>query len=312
MRVVVAGTPEVAVPALDALVASSHDVVAVLTRPDAPLGRKRILTPSPLAARAEALNIPVLKSAKPGEEVIAQLRELGAELGVVVAYGALLREPVLAALPFGWINLHFSALPKWRGAAPLQRAIMAGESETALTVFQLEQGLDTGPIFSSVPVPLPATKTSGELLEEYAVQGAELLVTVVNGLEEGSLAATPQIGDATHAAKLTRDDGLIDWTRDAQLVSAQIRSVTPEPGARTEYDGAWLKVHAIAASTAHTVPELVPGEVTAHGKQLYVGTGTDPIELITVQPAGKQAMSAMDWWRGTTQGRTTDERLMLG
>lgn len=310
MRVVVAGTPEVAVPTLDALMASEHEVVAVLTRPDAPLGRKRIMTPSPLAARAEALGVPILKSAKPDEEVIRQLRELGVELGVVVAYGALLTQPVLDAIPHGWVNLHFSALPKWRGAAPLQRAVMAGERTSALTVFQLEAGLDTGPIFKSTPADLDPTKTSGELLADFAVTGADLVVDVVDGIASAALVSVPQVGEPTHAAKLTRDDGHIDWHREAWLVSSHIRGVTPEPGARALIGEDWLKIHEIA-DAADAGIELAPGELGIVAKRLFVGTATTPIELLRVQPAGKQAMTAMDWWRGMSTRLAEGDRVTL-
>lgn len=304
MRIAFAGTPEVAVPALEALAASGHEIVAVLTRPDAPLGRKRVLTPSPVAARAEELGLHVIRSAKPREDVVAELRSLEVELGVVVAYGALLRLPMLEAPAHGWINLHFSLLPKLRGAAPLQWAVLAGDAETGISIFRLEEGLDTGPVFAQRAVPIPPEATSGELLAELARDASDDLLAVVDAIAAGTAVARPQEGEPTHAPKLGPADGVVDWTLPAELVHARIRGATPEPGAASELDGQRLKLHAVRRLEAEErAPELAPGEVRMAAKRVYAGTGSEPIRLLRVQPAGKQAMDADAWWRG--RGRET-------
>lgn len=299
MRIAFAGTPEVAVPALEALAGSGHELAAVLTRPDAPLGRKRVLTPSPVAARAEELGIEVIKAARPGEDVVARLRELEVELGVIVAYGALLRAPMLEAPARGWINLHFSLLPKLRGAAPLQRAVLAGDAETGISIFQLEEGLDTGPLFAQRAVPVPPEATSGELLAELARDAAPDLLAVVDAIADGSARPRPQEGEPTLAPKLTAEDGRIDWSLPAELVHARIRGATPEPGAACELDGGRFKVHAARRLEAgEQAPELAPGAVRMSGRRVYAGTGSEPLRLARVQPAGKAAMDAEAWWRG--------------
>lgn len=301
MRIAFAGTPEVAVPALDALAASEHEIAAILTRPDAPLGRKRLLTPSPVAARAAELGLPTIRSSRPRDEVTAQLAELGVELGVVVAYGALLRRPLLDAPEHGWINLHFSLLPKLRGAAPLQRAVLANEPETGISIFQLEEGLDTGPVFAQRAVPVPPEATSGELLASLAADAAPDLLAVVDAIADGSAVATPQAGEPTHAPKLEAADGRIDWSLPAELVHARIRGATPEPGAACELDGGRFKIHAVRRlEPGEAAPSLAPGELALAAGRVYAGTATEPIRLLRVQPAGKAAMDADAWWRGRT------------
>lgn len=302
MRIAFAGTPEVAVPVLDALAASSHEVALVLTRPDAPLGRKRTLTPSPVAARADELGIPVERIARPSEATAARTRAAKVDLGVVVAYGAILRQEMLDAPRLGWINLHFSALPAWRGAAPVQRAMMAGEPATALSVFQLDNGMDTGPLYSQTPVPFTDEETAGEALTRLSRLGAHDVLRVVDALEAGSAVATPQAGAPTVAPKLTLADGLVDWHAPAERVIAHIRGVTPEPGAASVLAGARFKLHAVRRWSADA-PRLAPGEVTLHRRAVLVGTDDWPIELTTVQPFGKPSMPADAWWRGQASER---------
>lgn len=295
MRIVFAGTPEVAVPSLTALLDSAHEVVAVVTRPDAPQGRKRILTPSPVAAEAEEAGVPVIRAARADDALTDAVAALGADLGVVVAYGALLRRPLLDTPRLGWINLHFSLLPLWRGAAPVQRSVMAGDRETGASVFQLEAGMDTGPVFATMTRPISATDTAGSLLKALALDGAGLLGRVVDSLADGSATAIPQDGAPTHAAKLTIDDARIDVYRTRDEVSAQIRGVTPEPGAFVETEGGRLKLHEIASGVGVGIPA---GSIVRQGKSVLLGTTTAPLELRRVQPAGKTAMTAADWWRG--------------
>ena len=298
MRIVVAGTPDVAVPTLNAIAESEHEVVAVLTRPDAPLGRKRVLTPSPTAARADELGLRVIKSARPGTAEVDQLAALGPDLGVVVAYGAILDTAMLDVPKHGWINLHFSLLPKLRGAAPLQRAIMAGGPTTGISIFQLEEGLDTGPVYLQREHAIPSEATSGELLRELAERSTGDVLDVVNSFAAGTAVATPQSGEVTHAPKLTAADAPIDWNREARLVHAHIRAVTPEPGAVTRVDGARLKIHRVKRANEVGELRLKPGEVTEHERRVFVGCADEPIEVIEVQPAGKKSMPADAWWRG--------------
>ncbi|MFJ4160642.1 methionyl-tRNA formyltransferase [Microbacterium testaceum] len=295
MRLVFAGTPAVAVPSLRALAAGPHEIAAAITRSDAPLGRKRVLTPSPVAQVADELGIPVIKADRLDAEVTARIAELEPDLGVIVAYGGLVREPLLSTPAHGWINLHFSLLPRWRGAAPVQRALMAGDAVTGASVFQLVAALDAGDVFAEERYAVPAGATSATVLDDLADIGAPLLAGVVDGIADGSAVATPQRGEPTLAPKLTLDDGALDLTRDAETLLHQIAGVTPEPGAHTTFDGARFKVLRAAPSDA---PPLPPGRVAASGKDVVVGTGTTPLRLDTVQPAGKGAMNASDWFRG--------------
>ena len=296
LRLVFAGSPPAAVPSLRALVASRHDVVAVVTRQDAPLGRKRVLTPTPVADAAEEAGIPVLKANRIGplEPRIAELRPA---LGVIVAYGGLIREPLLSTPRLGWINLHFSLLPRWRGAAPVQRAIIAGDRETGAAVFQLVPELDAGPVFGTLEQPIGANETAGHLLESLAVSGAGLLARVVDELDAGTAVPVPQEGEATLAPKLELVDGSLDWSRPAAELDARIRGTTPEPGAFALLPGdERLKV--LDARIAYDDTRLAPGAFELRAGRLLVGTGTEPLHLVTVHPAGKRAMAAADWWRG--------------
>lgn len=303
LRLVFAGSPAAAVPSLEALVASEHEVAAVLTRADSPQGRKRVLTPTPVARSAESRGLPVIKANRLDDEVTRQIMELRPDLGVIVAYGALVREPLLSAPRLGWINLHFSLLPRWRGAAPVQRAIIAGDEITGASVFQLVPELDAGDVFGVLTEPIGAQQSAGSLLESLSVSGAELLRRVVDALADGSAHAEPQVGDVTLAPKLTIDDGRLDWSASAPMLHARIRGVTPEPGAFTTVDGARFKV--LRASIARDAPHLAPGVLQQSGGAVLVGTGTDPLELESVQPAGKTVMRAADWWRGRPAGAAT-------
>ncbi|MGN6219679.1 MAG: methionyl-tRNA formyltransferase [Microbacterium sp.] len=297
MRLVFAGTPAPAVPSLRLLAASEHDIVAVVTRRDAPLGRKRVLTPSPVAAAADELGLPVIRADRLDADVTAEIAALQPDLGVIVAYGGLVREPLLSTPAHGWINLHFSLLPRWRGAAPVQHALIAGDAATGASVFQLVPELDAGDVFGELAMDTPAEATAGELLATLAEQGARLLGDVVSGIAAGTAVARPQEGEPTYAAKLGDDDGRIRWDEPAPAVLGRIRGVTPEPGAHTTIDGARMKVLAVAAAPADA-PHLAPGALALHAKRVLAGTGSAPIVLDTVQPAGKGAMRAADWWRG--------------
>lgn len=296
MRIAFAGTPDVAVPTLRALVAAGHDVAVVISRPDAPLGRKRVMTASPVAATAAEMGIDVIKAARLDADATEQISAYQVDLGVIVAYGGLVKEPLLSQPRLGWINLHFSLLPAWRGAAPVQRAVMAGESTTGIAVFQLVAALDAGDVFAMQETPIPPDATATELLSTLAEEGAPVVAAVVADLESGSAVATAQIGEPTVAAKLSREDGLVDFSRDSSLVYAQIRGVTAEPGAYTTIDGQPFKILRAARSASSV--ELQPGEITLDEDTVVVGTATSPLALERVQPAGKAAMGARDWWRG--------------
>lgn len=295
MRLVFAGTPAVAVPTLRSL-AAEHEIVAVVTRPDAPLGRKRVLTPSPVAAAAEELGLPVIKAARLDDEATAQITALHAELGVIVAYGGLVREPLLSAPTHGWINLHFSLLPRWRGAAPVQRALIAGDDEIGVAVFQLVPALDAGDVFAMHTVDIDPLATADAVLDMLAVDGAALTRDVVAGIAAGTAVAVPQQGEPTLAPKLGLPDGLLDWGVPLTEVFARFRGVTPEPGAHTTVAGDRLKI--LAAAPAADEEPLAPGHVRAIRSALLVGTATAPLAVTRVQPAGKGAMAATDWWRG--------------
>ncbi|MEZ3160219.1 methionyl-tRNA formyltransferase [Microbacterium sp. BWT-B31] len=298
MRLVFAGTPEPAVPSLRRLAASDHDIAAVVTRSDKPVGRKRVLTPSPVAAAADELGLDVIRADRLDADATARITALGADLGVIVAYGGLVREPLLSAPRHGWINLHFSLLPRWRGAAPVQHALIAGDAVTGASVFQLVPELDAGDVFAEEPFEVPQNATAGDLLAALAVSGAGLLAGVVDAIAAGTAVASPQSGAVTIAGKLGDADGAIGWNEPSAAVLGRIRGVTPEPGAHTTVEGARLKI--LEARDAASVADaaLAPGEFAFRGRAVLVGTADDPVELVAVQPAGKGVMRAGDWWRG--------------
>ncbi|WP_435768535.1 methionyl-tRNA formyltransferase [Nocardioides sp. SYSU DS0651] len=299
MRVVFAGTPEAALPALDAIADSGHELVGVVTRPDAPSGRGRRLTPSPVAARAEELGVPVLKPRHPREpEFQAALRELAPDCCPVVAYGALIPRSALDIPRHGWVNLHFSVLPAWRGAAPVQHAVWAGDEVTGATTFRIVEALDAGPTFGVMTERVRPTDTAGDLLARLAEGGAGLLVATLDGIDDGSLEARDQPAEGVSLApKITVEDARVDWTEPAVAVDRRIRACTPAPGAWTTLDGERVKLGPV-----EPVPEapagLRPGAVVAGKNQVLVGTATAPVRLGRVKAFGKKEMAAADWARG--------------
>ena len=298
MRVVFAGTPEVALPALDAIASSHHDLVGVVTRPDAPAGRGRKLAASPVALRGEELGVPVLKPAHPRQpEFQDALRELRPHACPVVAYGALLPESALAIPEHGWINLHFSCLPNWRGAAPVQYAIWAGDEVTGATTFRIGKELDAGPTYGVMTERIRPDDTAGDLLARLAEYGAGLLVTTLDGIEDGSLEARAQPADGvSFAPKITVEDAQIDWTEPAVAVDRRIRACTPGAGAWTTHGDERIKIGPVAlAADAGT---LAPGELRIGKTEVLVGTGTEPVRLGEVKAFGKRQMPAADWARG--------------
>ncbi|MFI2241574.1 methionyl-tRNA formyltransferase [Streptomyces chrestomyceticus] len=303
MRLVFAGTPEVAVPALDALIASDrHEVVAVVTRPDAPAGRGRRLVASPVAERAAEAGIEVLKPARPrDEDFLARLREIAPDCCPVVAYGALLPKVALDIPAHGWVNLHFSLLPAWRGAAPVQHAVLAGDEVTGASTFLIEEGLDSGPVFGVVTEEVRATDTSGDLLTRLALAGAGLLAATMDGIEDGTLTPVPQPADGiTLAPKLEVEDAKVDWTAPALRVDRVVRGCAPAPGAWTVFRGERLKLMTVGLVTDRT--DLAPGELAVTKKAVYAGTGSHAVELQWVQPQGKKPMRGADWARGVRIG----------
>ncbi|MCI2423546.1 methionyl-tRNA formyltransferase [Saccharopolyspora sp. K220] len=298
MRVVFAGTPAPAVPALQALLDSDrHEVVAVLTRPDAPAGRGRKVLRSPVGALADEHGIEVLTPARASDpDFLRRLGELAPDCCPVVAYGALLRAEALAIPKLGWVNLHFSLLPAWRGAAPVQAAIRHGDEITGATTFRLVPELDAGPVFGVVTEEVRATDTAGELLDRLAVSGAGLLTATLDGIEDGTLRAEEQPDDGvSYASKVTVEDARVDFTAPATAVDRLIRSVTPDPGAWALLRDERFKLGPVSIVDE----ELPPGEIQVQRRRVLVGTGTSAVALGEVQAAGKKRMAATDWARGT-------------
>lgn len=308
MRLLFAGTPSVAVPALEALLGSRHEVVAVLTRPDARAGRGRTLTASPVRRRAEEAGIEVLTPHRPRDEDFqTRLAELAVDCAPVVAYGALLPAAVLGVPKHGWINLHFSILPAWRGAAPVQHAVIAGDEVTGASTFLIEEGLDTGPILGTLTETIRPRDTSGDLLERLAVGGATLLVATLDAIEDGAASPIAQPADGvSHAPRLEVADARVRWAHPAIAVDRLVRGCTPAPGAwTTTPDGARLKLGPVLPRP--DVTDLAPGALRAGRDEVLVGTATHAVALGSVSPAGKRAMAAVDWARGA---RLTDGALL--
>jgi methionyl-tRNA formyltransferase len=297
MRLLFAGTPDVAVPSLEALL-TKHDVAAVLTRPDARAGRGRSLTPSPVRVAAEAAGVPVITDRPRSEGFVDTLRELDVECAVVVAYGEILQPLVLDAVPRGWVNVHFSLLPAWRGAAPVQRAILAGDEVTGVSTFLLEEGLDSGPVLGTMTETIRPRDTSGELLGRLSTACVPLLLGTLDAIADGSAAPVAQPADGVSLApKLTPDDGQVRWAHPALATDRRVRACTPAPGAWTTLpDGSRLGLGPVRLRT--DVTDLRPGELRATKRDVLVGTATHAVELVDVSPVGKRQLVAADWARG--------------
>jgi methionyl-tRNA formyltransferase len=298
MRVVFAGTPAAALPSLRAFLDSGrHEVLAVLTRPDAPAGRGRHLVRSPVGALADEHGVEVLtprKVSDPGFQ--ARLRELAPDCCPVVAFGALLPQSALDLVPHGWVNLHFSLLPAWRGAAPVQAAVRNGDEITGASTFRIVKELDAGPVFGVVTEPVGPHDTAGDLLERLSVSGAKLLVSTVDGIEDGTLAPVEQPAEGvSYAGKVTVEDARVDLTAPAFAVDRLIRAMTPEPGAWAEFRGERVKLGPVTLAEGDG---LAPGELAVHRRDVLLGTATGPVRLGEVQAQGKKRMPATDWARG--------------
>ncbi|HUA42830.1 MAG TPA: methionyl-tRNA formyltransferase [Streptosporangiaceae bacterium] len=321
MRLVFAGTPAAAVPTLDALLKSRHDVAAVVTRPDAKAGRGQKLGRSPVAERATEAGIEVLQPVRPSEpEFLAALSQIGPDCCPVTAYGALLPQAALDIPAHGWVNLHFSILPAWRGAAPVQHAILHGDDVTGATTFRIVRELDAGPVYGVLTEPIRASDTAGDVLDRLSASGAELLVATLDGIESGELEAREQPADGVSLApKITPADAEVDWRKPALAIDRQIRACTPEPGAWTQLDGVRVKLWPVrarlapgdaqAGSGAPDALRPAAGELRVLRSQVLVGTGTSPVQLGDVQAHGKRRMSAADWARGL---RSDGRPLVLG
>ncbi len=300
MRLVFAGTPQTAVPSLEALLASRHEVVAVVTRPDAPAGRGRKVDSSPVARRAAAAGLEVLTPPRAKDpQFLDRMREIAPDCCPVAAYGALLPQAALDIPRHGWVNLHFSVLPAWRGAAPVQHAIMHGDDVTGASTFRIVKELDAGPVYGVVTEPVRPDDTSGSLLERLSHSGAELLAVTLDGIEAGAIEAIPQPGEGvSFAPKITPADARVDWKLPAHVVDRLIRACTPDPGAWTELEGARLKVGPVSLNASPAPLDLAPGELLPDRQAVLVGTGSRPVRLGEVQPEGKRRMTAPDWARG--------------
>jgi methionyl-tRNA formyltransferase len=320
MRLVFAGTPQTALPALDALLASRHEVAAVVTRPDAPVGRGRKVEASPVARRAAETGLEVLTPARARDpEFLDRLREIAPDCCPVTAYGALLPQSALDIPPNGWVNLHFSILPAWRGAAPVQHAILHGDDVTGASTFGIVKELDAGPVYGVLTEPVRPDDTTGTLLDRLSHSGAELLVATLDGIEDGTVQAVPQPAEGvSFAPKINSADARVDWKLPAHVVDRQIRACTPDPGAWTEFDGVRLKLGPVSpdvpggsgspggpgspGGASAAPPDLAPGELHVVRHAVLVGTGSRPVRLGDVQAPGKRRMTASDWARGLHSG----------
>ncbi len=297
MRIVFFGTPAFAEASLKALLAAGHDVVGVVTRPDRPQRRSRsTLVPPPVKLLAESAGLTVLQPERPaGDLFLAALRRFNADIGIVVAYGHILRQPVLDAPRLGMVNVHASLLPRLRGAAPVQWAIANGDTETGVSIMQMDAGMDTGPVFAKAATPIGADETGGELTERLAALGADTLVGTLPGIARGTARAVPQDdAGATIASKIGRDTARIDWTADADIVARRIRAFDPAPGAWSMLDGTEVKL--FGARPAPGAGQ--PGEVLAAGDRVVVAAGTGAVEIGAAQPASKRWLDAVEWSRG--------------
>ena len=314
MRLVFAGTPRTALPALDALLASRHEVAAVVTRPDAPVGRGRKVEASPVARRAAEAGLEVLTPARARDpEFLDRLRDIAPDCCPVTAYGALLPQSALDIPPNGWVNLHFSILPAWRGAAPVQHAILHGDDVTGASTFGIVKELDAGPVYGVLTEPVRPDDTTGTLLDRLSRSGAELLVATLDKIEDGTVQAVPQPAEGvSFAPKINSADARVDWKLPAHVVDRQIRACTPDPGAWTEFDGARLKLGPVSpdvpgapgpsAGAPAALPDLAPGELHVGRQAVLVGTGSRPVRLGEVQAPGKRRLTASDWARGLHSG----------
>ncbi|MBT4908598.1 MAG: methionyl-tRNA formyltransferase [Microbacteriaceae bacterium] len=303
MRVLFAGSPDAALPCLRALVEAGVQVVGVLTQPARPVGRKRVLTPTPVEFFANEQGLAVFTPSSP-EETSAALKACSPDVAIVVAYGRLLDQTALEALPQGWWNVHFSLLPRWRGAAPVAHAIVQGDRETGISLFRLEKGLDTGPIASMSRVPIAAQDTTGTLLTKLAARAPAMVLELLADLASQSVSLSEQTGDVTLAPKPLSEDGKIVWSQPWERVYQQFRAMTPEPGAYAQRSDTSDRVNILEMTPATGEAAMAPGSLRVGDEGILVGTASDPVTLRMVKPAGKNQMKAVDWFRGLPNGVT--------
>ena len=298
MRLVFAGTPTVAAHTLAHLLdRTDHEVVAVISRPDAPVGRSKRPVPSPVSELALSRGIELLRPTRPSE-VVARLGELAPDACPVIAYGALLPQRVLDVPAHGWLNVHYSLLPRWRGAAPVQRAILAGDEVTGVSVFRLVAAMDAGPVFATSAVAMEPGETSGELLERLTPLGAALLAETLGQVAEGSAVAVEQPADGiTIAPKLTVAEARLEWAAPAAELARLVRACNPSPMAWAGHGGERFRVLR-AEPAAEAVPGLAPGELAVGRREVLVGTGDGALRLLEVQPQGRRGMPATAWANG--------------
>ena len=299
MKILFAGTPAVAVEVLDGILQAGHEVVAILTREQAPIGRKKILTASPVSKRGTELGIPVIEANSISKGVLEYIRELGADLAVVVAYGVILKKDALEAMPQGWFNLHFSVLPKWRGAAPVQRSIEAGDKETGVTLFRLDEGMDTGPVVAIANAQIHPNETADDLLSRLGKVAVTLINAEIPGLFAGTAKLSPQIGEPTYASKPTRQDAKLDFKKHADSLANTVRAMNSEPMAWCNIEADTIRIIEAAAFRGVVDTECNPGEVLKLDQRVLVACGDNTwLELFKVQPSSKNGMSARDWLNG--------------
>ncbi len=301
MRILFAGTPSTAASVIEGLLTSGHDVVAVLTREDAPTGRKKILTPSPVAELASSKGIPTIKANSLSADVLAEIASHQVEFAVVVAYGVILKQEALDLLPKGWFNLHFSVLPKWRGAAPVQRAIEHGESSTGVTLFKIDKGLDTGPIVGVLETVIGPDENAGELLDRLSLLGLTLLNEQLPRMYAGTESLTEQVGEVTLAPKTSRADAKLVFSQPAKVLENLVRAMNPEPMAWCLLGDQPMRV-LTARAYAEDIDAHETGSVVLVSDRILVSCANNTaLELIEVQPASRNAMSAKDWFNGLTE-----------
>lgn len=310
LKIIFAGTPQTAATVLRSLVESGFEIAAVVTRPDALSGRKQILAPSPVASQAALLGIPVIKTSQITKEQALEIESFKADLGVVVAFGSLLKRQVLSALPLGWINLHYSMLPELRGAAPVQHALVRGLKETGVTVFQIDEGMDTGDIYLAVPTEIHPNENAGRLLNRLTTLGISALKQVIPEIFAGLATKSQQFGSPSSAPKVIRVDAEIKWNRPAREIHAQVMGMNPEPVAWCLFHDQAFKILDTQLSISSIPPSPIDfdykaGEISELDGRIFVGCANgEHLELITVHPAGKKEMSAMEWYRGKFSGKS--------
>lgn len=298
MRILFAGTPASAATVLDGLLAAGHEVAVVLSREDSPLGRKKILTASPVAELASIRGLPVIKANKINAETLLEISKHKVDLAVVVAYGVILRDDALDSLPVGWFNLHFSMLPRWRGAAPVQRALQNGDTETGVTLFKIDAGLDAGPVVATVPTTVQPDENAGELLSRLSLLAVSLLNAELPGIYAGTSALAEQVGEVTLAPKTSRDEAKIDFENHSKLNSDLIRAMNPEPMAWCSFRGEPMRILRARSIATATMDHAVGHVILLDHRVLVSCGGGTALELLEVQPASRNAMLAKDWLNG--------------